>query len=90
MEKTIQIITKDQLTQAIKEELAPIVDAFNRKNSIVDLVTLTPDEVKEILQLKTPTYKKYCSNGTLNPIRISGLIRFRKSDIEAMLETEVD
>lgn len=45
---------------------------------------LTAAEVAQLLRVSSPTVYRWADDGTLHPVRVGGVVRFRRSDIEAL------
>jgi PTS system nitrogen regulatory IIA component len=49
---------------------------------------LTTQEVAEFLRVSRVTVVRWVRDGTLPGVKIGGVLRFRRSDIEALIPTE--
>lgn len=48
---------------------------------------LTRSEVARIFRVAHSTVRNWERTGTLTPIKIAGIVRFRRSELEALIET---
>lgn len=46
---------------------------------------LTAEQVAKWLQVTTRTIRRMVASGTLRPVKIGGIVRFRKADIDGMI-----
>lgn len=49
---------------------------------------MTTAEVAERLRVSTQTVSRWAKSGTLMSVRIGGVLRFRRSDIDALVAAE--
>lgn len=76
------IITKPELTGLIEESVRNAV-----LDNSADKDWLSNKEAQEYLGLSRPTLQRYRSSGKLPFSKVGNKIYYRRSDIEALLET---
>lgn len=47
---------------------------------------MTAQEVAALLRVSPPTVYRYGQDGTLDPVRVAGIVRFRRADVLALLD----
>jgi excisionase family DNA binding protein len=84
--KTISLIeiTPDEfISQTAEEVFKRIKEHLSKKEQSESY--LTSKEAAKLLQLSLPTLGKYCKAGFIRSYRISKTIRFKKSEIDQMV-----
>jgi len=64
---------------------APCMPAESKRCSGAETMTMTPREVCQDLQVSRQTLWRLAREGTLVPVRIRGLQRYRRCDVEIYL-----
>jgi predicted DNA-binding transcriptional regulator AlpA len=87
-ELTISVKVSD-LIYAFKETSAELLEQYARENpvaSVEEEKLISPRETKDKLKISTTTLWRWDNSGYLKPVRVGGLVRYRLSDVNAMIE----
>lgn len=75
---------KDLVVSGIREEFSKLKEEIISKKTNEEI--MTPKQVRDYLQCSTTTLFNWEQKGFLIPVRIEGLVRYKRKDVEQILE----
>lgn len=82
-------VKASDLIYAFKETSAELLEQYVRENPVApaeEEKLISSSETKEKLKVSTTTLWRWDNNGYLKPVKVGGLIRYRLSDVNALIE----
>ena len=82
----LQQISADELISKTADAvIAKLKDYFPKQNNSIEYITRK--EASELLKMSLPTLSLYCKKGLIPSYRIGSNIRFKKSEIEQIVNS---
>ncbi|AWM14642.1 DNA-binding protein [Flavobacterium sediminis] len=77
---------KELFREAVKEEIEAVIKQQKEKSSNYTNELLTREETAKLLSVSLPTLHNWCLQGIIPSYRFNTRIRFKREDIEKLLE----